>query len=72
MTPLIKTFWRNRDILFKLDYIYPTGSFKDRGMSFFISKLNELNIKEVVEDSSGNAGSSMFAYCSRSKIRSNI
>ena len=52
----------------KLDFISPTGSYKDRGASVLISKLRELGIREVVEDSSGNAGAAIAAYCARAGI----
>jgi len=72
MTPLVPTLFEGQKILFKLDFIFPTGSFKDRGTSFFISKLKEQQIKKVVEDSSGNAGASLAAYCARSGIECEI
>jgi len=72
MTPLIPTLFEGQNIFFKLDYISPTGSFKDRGTSFFVSKLKEQEIKKVIEDSSGNAGASLAAYCAHSGIKSEI
>lgn len=72
MTPLVPALFEGQKILFKLDFIFPTGSFKDRGTSFFISKLKEQQIKKVVEDSSGNAGASLAAYCARSGIECEI
>ena len=33
-----------------------------------ISKLKELGIREVVEDSSGNAGAAIAGYCARAEI----
>jgi len=56
----------------KLDFLFPTGSFKDRGAKVLISKLKELGIKELVEDSSGNAGASIAAYCARAGISCRI
>ncbi|KJE90991.1 pyridoxal-phosphate dependent enzyme, partial [Capsaspora owczarzaki ATCC 30864] len=50
---------------YKLDHLMPTGSYKDRGASVLVSKLNELGVKAVVEDSSGNAGSAIAAYAAR-------
>jgi threonine synthase len=47
----------------KLDYMNPTASFKDRGTSVSVSKIKELGIREVLDDSSGNAGASLAAYC---------
>ncbi len=51
---------------------FPTGSYKDRGASVLVSKIKELGIKEVVEDSSGNAGCAIAAYCARAKIKCEI
>jgi len=52
----------------KLDYLNPTGSFKDRGTSVSISKTSELGVKAVFDDSSGNAGASLAAYCAAAEI----
>jgi len=52
----------------KLDYLNPTGSFKDRGTTVSVSRLRELGVKSVIEDSSGNAGSSLAAYCAGANI----
>src|SRR4030067_51910 len=44
-TPLIPFSYKGfRNLSLKLDYICPTGSFKDRGSSVLISKLKELGI----------------------------
>jgi threonine synthase len=51
------------NVLAKLDYLNPTGSFKDRGTTVNVSKLKELGVTAVMDDSSGNAGSSLAAYC---------
>ncbi|MEA2021573.1 MAG: threonine synthase [Candidatus Caldatribacteriota bacterium] len=72
LTPLVPASFEGQNILFKLDYISPTGSYKDRGTSFFVSKLKEHKIKKVVEDSSGNAGASLAAYCACSGIACEI
>ena len=59
-------------IFLKIDYLFPTGSYKDRGATVLISKVKELGIKKVVEDSSGNAGSAIAGYCSRAGIECEI
>ncbi|MHA1506972.1 MAG: threonine synthase [Candidatus Asgardarchaeia archaeon] len=56
----------------KVDYLFPTGSFKDRGSTVLVSKLKEIGVKEIVEDSSGNAGSSMAAYCRAAGIKCKV
>jgi len=56
------------DLALKLDYLNPTGSFKDRGTSVSISKIKQLEITAVLDDSSGNAGASLAAYCAAAGI----
>jgi threonine synthase len=61
-----------KKILLKLDYLCPTGSYKDRGTSVLISKLKELGVTSCIADSSGNAGASIAAYAARAGIRCKI
>lgn len=56
----------------KLDYLCPTGSYKDRGASVLLTHLKALGIDAVVEDSSGNAGAAIAAYSARAGIRCTI
>ncbi len=67
-TPLVPEDFDGRRVFIKQDQLFPTGSFKDRGASVLVSKLKELGIREVVEDSSGNAGAAIAAYCARAEI----
>ncbi len=53
----------------KLEYASPTGSFKDRGSSTLVTRLRELGVSKAVEDSSGNAGASVAAYCAKAGIK---
>jgi len=53
---------------FKLEFLMPTGSFKDRGASVVISQMAAAGIARAVEDSSGNAGLAMAAYGSHAGI----
>jgi len=55
-------------IYFKREDFNPTGSFKDRGLSYQISKANEQGINKLVISSSGNAAISAAAYCQLAKI----
>jgi threonine synthase len=71
-TPLLKVDFGRRPVLTKQDHLFPTGSFKDRGASVLVSKIRELRIPTVVEDSSGNAGSALAAYCARAGIECTI
>lgn len=67
-TPLIASQWHGRKVFFKLEFVSPTGSFKDRGATLMVSKLKELAIDHVLDDSSGNAGASISAYCAKAGI----
>jgi len=68
-TPRYGSLLKSSQISLKLDYLNPTGSFKDRGSTICVSHLKELNITEVMEDSSGNAGASLAAYCAAAEIK---
>jgi len=56
----------------KLEFMNPTGSFKDRGTFMMISIALEFNIDSLVEDSSGNAGASLSAYCAKTGLKAHI
>lgn len=71
-TPVIKRNIKGLELHLKLDYMMPTGSFKDRGALILVNKLKELGIREVVEDSSGNAGAAIAAYCAAADIKCSI
>jgi len=71
-TPIIEVIFHGRPVLIKQDQLFPTGSYKDRGASVLVSKVKELGIRQVVEDSSGNAGCAISAYCAKADIDCNI
>lgn len=71
-TPLIEADWGENRIYLKLEFISPTGSFKDRGTEVEMNVLKALHVTDVVEDSSGNAGSSMAAYAARLGLNATI
>ncbi len=71
-TPLVEGTGFGRKIAFKLEFLNPTGSFKDRATAPLASFLLARGITEAVEDSSGNAGASFAAYAARAGIRSRV
>jgi threonine synthase len=71
-TPLVRKRWGGTEVRFKLEWFSPTGSFKDRGTSVMISLLAQAGVDAVIEDSSGNGGSSVAAYCAAAGIRARI
>jgi threonine synthase len=54
--------WGGSPVRFKLEFMMPSGSFKDRGMTVMVSHLKSRGVDRVLEDSSGNAGASLSAY----------
>ncbi len=71
-TPLVRRRLAGQEVTFKLDYLQPSGSFKDRGASVLMTLVKYLGIEAVVEDSSGNAGAAMAAYAAAAGIRCTI
>jgi len=75
-TPLLQLERGEPNVLVKLEYVSPTGSFKDRGStvlaSHAIGAAKRLGFKKAIEDSSGNAGASIAAYCARAGLQCEI
>jgi threonine synthase len=61
-TPLLPRTLAGLDVAVKVESMNPTGSFKDRGSSVMLSTLRRQGIRALLEDSSGNGGSSIAAY----------
>ncbi len=71
-TPLITREYRGLRLWFKLEYMNPSGSFKDRGSSLALSHAYMLGYRRVVEDSSGNTGLSVSLYSRAYGLRATI
>jgi threonine synthase len=71
-TPLLEIEIAGRGIWIKQEQLFSSGSYKDRGASVLITKVKQMGIRRVVEDSSGNAGSSIAAYCAAAGIECEI
>ena len=76
MTPLVSRAWDygrgSAELLYKFEALNPTGSYKDRGIAVQISRLRELGLSQLIEDSSGNAGASMAAYAAAAGVACEI
>lgn len=70
-TPLFESigfrqhFKLNIKLYFKLEGLNPTGSFKDRGMTYAVSKAKEAGTKVIVCASTGNTSAAAAAYAKR-------
>ncbi|AWN38369.1 threonine synthase [Methylobacterium radiodurans] len=71
-TPLVQRPWGDLRPLFKLEWFNPTGSFKDRGSSVMLSFLRQIGVDAVLEDSSGNGGSSVAGFGAAGGLRVKI
>ncbi|MCP4213348.1 MAG: pyridoxal-phosphate dependent enzyme, partial [bacterium] len=71
-TPMLHVPVGGRDILIKQEQLFSTGSYKDRGASVLVTHIKALGIEKIVEDSSGNAGSAIAAYCALAGIECEI
>lgn len=72
MTPVVKTKINNQLLDVKLEYLFPSGSYKDRGATVLISHMQECGLKKLVEDSSGNAGAAIATYAAKAGIKCEI
>ena len=72
MTPLVPLSIDGRTLHFKLEFIAPTGSYKDRGVTTLITGLRAIGVAEVLEDSSGNAGVAVAAYAAAGGLHARI
>ena len=66
-TPLVASK-SNPKLLFKMESLNPTGSFKDRGSTVEVSHALECGAKKVVCASTGNMGASVATYCARANL----
>jgi threonine synthase len=68
--PLVEsTAW---NAAFTLEYVSPSGSFKDRGASVLVSRAAELGVERILDDSSGNAGAAIAQYAAAAGISAEI
>jgi threonine synthase len=69
MTPLLDAPSSGPEpVQVKLDYLMPTGSFKDRGAVLLVALAAALGVPRLIADSSGNAGTAIAAYAARAGI----
>ncbi|BAA81298.1 threonine synthase [Aeropyrum pernix K1] len=71
-TPLVKLENLSRamgvEVYGKLEFLNPTGSFKDRGMTVGVSIASSFSYRLVVAASTGNTAASMAAYARRAGL----
>jgi threonine synthase len=69
ITPLISRELNGVRLSLKVDYLFPSGSYKDRGAAVMLNYLYQtLPGIAIIEDSSGNAGAAIAAYAAAAEI----
>lgn len=67
---LAKAIGLNAKLYLKFEGLNPTGSFKDRGMTYAMSKALEAGEKTVICASTGNTSAAASAYAARAGMKS--
>jgi threonine synthase len=60
------------DVRFKLDFLMPSLSYKDRGAAVLVTQAAAMGVERLVADSSGNAGVAIAAYAARAGIAAEV
>ena len=68
VTPITMVRVGGREVLAKLEFEAPSGSFKDRGAAVLIAAAVDVGSTHIVADSSGNAGAAIAAYAARAEL----
>ncbi len=69
VTPVLDDVIGGTPVHLCLEYVAPTGSYKDRGASLLVAVASALGASDLVDDSSGNAGIALAAHASRAGLR---
>jgi len=72
LVPVVEEAIGDIPVRLVLEYVSPTGSFKDRGAALVAALAAFLGAGEIVEDSSGNAGIALAAHSARAGLRARI
>ncbi len=72
MTPLVPAALDGLSFAAKLEYLNPSGSFKDRGTATLLNHFAAQGVIEAMDNSSGNAGASLAAYAGIAGLRATV
>ena len=71
-TPLVDVELDGSMVTCKLEYLSPSGSYKDRGAAVLVAALKSLGATHAIEDSSGNAAAAISAYAAAAELRCTV
>ncbi len=72
VTPVVEDVLGGGPVHLALEYVSPTGSFKDRGAAVLVAAAAASGAREVLDDTSGNAGIALAAHAARLGLRARI
>lgn len=72
VTPVVDDVIGGTPVHLALEYVSPTGSYKDRGAALLVSLAAWLGAEEVVDDTSGNAGIALAAHAGRAGLAARL
>lgn len=72
LTPLAPACIDGERFHAKLEYLNPSGSFKDRGFAVMLNHLAAYGAADVIDNSSGNAGASLSAYAGAAGLSATV
>jgi threonine synthase len=68
VSPVVDDHLGDTPVHLALEYVSPTGSYKDRGVALLVTAAVALGATEVVDDSSGNAAIALAAHAGRAGL----
>ena len=71
-TPLVDVDLSGFTVTCKLEYLSPSGSYKDRGAAILVAALKSLGATHAIEDSSGNAAAAISAYAAAAGLKCTV
>lgn len=72
VAPVVEDVLGGGPVRLALEYVSPTGSFKDRGAAVLAAVAAASGAREVLDDTSGNAGIALAAHAARLGLRARI
>ncbi len=71
-TPIVEVAIKGVRVYYKLEYLNPSGSFKDRGAAVSVAKAVEYGLRDIVVDSSGNSAIAFSLYGSVAGLKVHV
>lgn len=72
LCPVVEDFLGSVPCRLVLDYVSPTGSYKDRGAAMLVATAVALGVDDLFDDTSGNAGIALAAHAARAGLRARV